>query len=175
MISVNAPAIEVISDPVKGEVHKVVAIRPRVDLRANAPVLVFENEQTKTLEVTLATHSGAISGKLVAEAPEGWSVRIENPDFSLSERIPAVSISVAVTPPKGSSEGSVRFKAIDSRGNTYDVGTRLIDYEHIGRQIILDKAQTKLVRLELETGWKPHSVHRRSGGHGSGFTRTDRL
>ena len=86
-VSVNAPAIQVISDPVKGEVQKVVAIRPRVDLRANAPVLVFENEQTKTLEVTLAAQSGAISGKLVAEAPEGWSAQIEDPDFSLSEAI----------------------------------------------------------------------------------------
>ena len=94
MISLSVPAIERVSDPIKGEVHKIVAIRPELVLEADS----------------------------------------------------------AVTPPKTSSEGLLSFEAVNANGARFELSSRLIDYEHIGRQSILSKAQTKLVRLDLKRG-----------------------
>ncbi len=148
-IRLSTPVIESVSDPIKGEVHRFVAIRPEVVVEARASVLLFEDARSKEIEVSVTSQSGDIRGNLVAEAPAGWKVEIGDSEFALSEKSQDAVIRVSMTPPKQASEGSVGFKAVDSRGKSYGVGSKLIEYEHIGRQPILAKAQTKLVRLEL--------------------------
>ncbi len=149
MIQLATPAIERTSDPVKGEIHKIVAIRPKVVLKPNTSVLLFENARSKQIEVKVTGHSGDIRGTLVAEAPMGWRIEIGNPEFALTDREPVRVMSLTVVPPEEPSEGSVWFKVVDSDGKSFDVSSNLIEYEHIGRQPILEKARTKLTRLEL--------------------------
>jgi LmbE family N-acetylglucosaminyl deacetylase len=151
-IPLSVPGIERVSDPIKGEVHKIVAIRPELVLAADSAVTLFEDTQSKRIEVTVTSNLGDQSGSLKATVPNGWTVEIENPEFVLTDRSPSASIGVTVTPPKNGAEGVLSFHAINDKGGRFELGSQLIDYEHIGRQAILSKVQTKLVRLDLKRG-----------------------
>lgn len=148
-IALSAPVIERLSDPIKGEVHHIVSIRPEVVLQPNATVLLFENNQAKEVELTITGNSGIFSGKLVADAPKGWKVNIAEPEISFKQRDTQLVRTAKITPPKNASEGSVFFKVVADDGNIFNQRSNQIEYEHIGRQPIMAKAATKLTRLEL--------------------------
>ncbi|MCB1120625.1 MAG: hypothetical protein KJT03_03680, partial [Verrucomicrobiae bacterium] len=148
-IQLTTPAIEVVSDPVKGEVHHQVNIRPKLVLEPDAGVLLFEDNRAKPVKVSITANTAAISGKLVADAPKGWSVDIAEPQVALAEAGSVAERTVLITPPGKAAEGSIFFKVISTSGNTYDQRSNLIDYEHVGRLALLAKAETKLTRLDL--------------------------
>jgi LmbE family N-acetylglucosaminyl deacetylase len=148
-IELTTPAIERLSDPIKGEVHHIVSIRPEVVLKPNASVMLFENAASKEIEVTVTSNSGEFSGKLVAEAPKGWSVDIANPQVSFSDRDSVRVMKAVIKPPSKASEGIVFFKIVGANGKNYPMSSNQIEYEHIGRQPIMARARTKLTRLDL--------------------------
>lgn len=150
MIPLSVPAIERLSDPIKGEVHKIVAIRPELVLKVDSTVTLFEDTKPKRIEVSVTSNVGDQSGSLIATAPRGWTVKVENPGFALTEREPSASIAIRVTPPEASSEGLLSFHAVNTDGTRFELSSHLIEYEHVGRQSILSKTQTKLVRLDLK-------------------------
>ena len=148
-IILTTPAIERISDPIKGEVHHIVSIRPEVVLNPNASVLLFENAESKQIDVTITGNAENISGKLVAEAPRGWSVSIADSDISISNKETVQVLTATVKPPARASEGNLFFKFVGANGKSYPMSSNQIEYEHIGRQPILTRARTKLTRLDL--------------------------
>ncbi len=150
VIPLSVPAIERVSDPIKGEVHKIVAIRPELVLAADSAVTLFEDTKPKWIEVSVTSNVGDQSGSLNVIAPNGWTIEVENPDFALTKRNPSAVIGVTVTPPEEGSEGLLSFHATNAKGARFELGSQPIDYEHIGRQAILSKVQTKLVRLDLK-------------------------
>lgn len=152
LISLEAPVIDVVSDPVKGEIHERVVIRPEITLSPNNSVLLFEDRQSKEIEVIVTSHIDRASGVLKAEGPRGWKIEIEEPKFDLSESDATRSIAIKVTPPALASVGSIAFTAVDESGKVFDSSSKEIFYEHIGRQPILKRAVTRVTRLELARG-----------------------
>lgn len=152
LIRLNAPVIQVISDPVEGEVHETVFIRPEVSVDPGDSILLFESAQPKRTEVIVEANVADFKGRLTAAAPEGWKVKIDQPEFELKEAGAVRKIHVEVTPPKMASEGSVRFKVVDAANIVHDSSYKEIYYEHIGRQPILERAATKVARLDLARG-----------------------
>lgn len=151
-IELTTPVIQRLSDPVKGEVHHIVSIRPAIVLKPAASVLLFESGEVKQIEVHVTGNSPGVGGRLEATAPDGWSVKIADPQVSIKE-IGAEQILIAVIhPPSGASEGTILFSVQANDGNVYSQRSNQIDYEHIGRQPILAKAATKVTRLDLKRG-----------------------
>lgn len=148
-IYLSTPAIEVVSDPVHGEVHHSVAVRPQVILRPNTSVLLFETFDSKTIDLEISSNSGAFRGTVMAEVPSGWKVGIKAPEVHLTPGNPSV-VSLSITPPDNPSEGYIHFKVIRSDGKIFDQSANLIEYDHIGRQPMLTPAKTKLTRLDLK-------------------------
>jgi len=149
-IQLETPVIQKVSDPIKGEVHHRVSIRPAVVLQPDASVLLFENNDPKMVELSVTGNSDKFSGQLIADAPKGWKVNIGNPDVSFKARDSELTRTATIAPPAGASEGTVYFKIQSEDGKTYGMRSNLIDYDHIGRQPIMAKAATKLTRLDLK-------------------------
>lgn len=152
VITLATEGIQKISDPVKGEVHKTVTIRPQVELAASTSLLLFEDTKSKQVELIVSSNMNGATGTLVGEAPSGWTVSIESPDVRLSSRAEVYTTVVTIDPPEDATEGTVAFRFVDSQGKSYSVGTKPIEYEHIGYQPVLVEAVTKLVRLDLKRG-----------------------
>lgn len=148
-IELTTPAIQVVSDPVKGEVHYPVAIRPEFVLHPDASVLVFQDGTAKDIHLTLTSNVETFAGTLNAAAPAGWTVNIEDPRVSFSDKESSQVVNVSVTPPANASEASVSFSVVSEGGKEFKLDSKSIYYEHIGRHSILSKATTKLVRLDL--------------------------
>ena len=151
-VTLNVPVVQVVSDPVKGEVHEQVVIRPEVTLSPENSILLFENSQAKEIEVLVQSNVEAVVGKLTAEGPQGWKISITQPEFELEDVQSSQRIRVQLTPPATASEGKIVFKVINESGKEFDSSYREIFYEHIGRQPILNRAVTKVTRLDLGRG-----------------------
>jgi len=152
LIRLVSPVIQVLSDPVEGEVHETVFIRPEVSVVPDDSILLFENAQPKRMEVVVEANVANVKGRLTAEAPEGWKVKIDQPEFELEEAGATRKIDVSLFPPETASEGRVHFKGVDAEGGVHDSSYKEIYYGHIGRQPILEKAATKVARLDLARG-----------------------
>jgi LmbE family N-acetylglucosaminyl deacetylase len=146
------PVIQRVSDPVKGEVHRIVSIRPKVVLEPDASVMLFESDCSKEIEVRVSGNSGTFSGRLEAQAPKGWTVGIPEPNVYLTNQKPEQALIASITPPANASEGTVLFHVVGDDGKSYAMRSNQIEYEHIGRQPLLKKAATKLTRLDLKRG-----------------------
>ncbi len=149
-IELTTPVIQRVSDPVKGEVHHLVSVRPKVVLEPSAAVLLFEGTQSKQVELTVTANTGGVSGNLLADAPRGWSVEIDDARLEFPQGDSAQTRLAKITPPAGASEGTIQFRFNTSGGETFDYRSNQIEYEHIGRQPILARAATKVTRLDLK-------------------------
>lgn len=148
-VSLNVPVVQVISDPVKGEVHEQVVIRPEVTVSPDNSILLFENARAKEIEVLLQSNVERAVGKLTAVGPRDWKIHIAQPKYELKTEGETHRIRVSVTPPAAASEGKIVFKAVSDSGKEFDSSYKEIFYEHIGRQPILNRAVTKVTRLDL--------------------------
>ncbi|MCH6257627.1 PIG-L family deacetylase [Puniceicoccaceae bacterium K14] len=149
LIELRTPAIQVVSDPVKGEVHFPVSIRPEFVLHADASVLVFQDGTPKEIDLTLTSNVDDFNGTLQMEVSKDWVVDIENAAVSIPQKETSQVVTVKVTPPAGASEANVTFSVLSDSGKRFDLDSKNIEYEHIGRHAILSQAKTKLVRLDL--------------------------
>lgn len=151
-VVLNVPVVQVVSDPVKGEVHELVVIRPEITVSPDNSILLFENAGEKEIEILVQSNVATATGKLTAEVPEGWEIDIAQPDFELKSEQDGHRIRVRVTPPSNASEGNIVFKVVDSSGKVFESSYKEIFYEHIGRHPILNQAVTKVTRLDLARG-----------------------
>ena len=149
-VELSTPVIQRVSDPVKGEVHHRVSIRPKAVLKPDATVMLFETNNGKAVELTVSANAGRLSGTLIAEAPEGWSVDFDQSEVSITGANSEQTRIATIHPPANASEGTIYFKLRTENGETYDLRSNQIEYDHVGRQPILAKAATKVTRLDLK-------------------------
>ncbi len=151
-INLDTGLIQVISDPVEGEVRRPVAIRPEITISPIASLSLFPDSDNKTLEVSIGSNAGDFKGMLEANGPDGWGIEIENPEVALDSRISETTARIRVTPPSHASEGFVEFAVVSEEGKRYSTDSKDIEYDHIGTHPLLFPSRTKLTRLELERG-----------------------
>ncbi len=152
LIRLNVPVVQVLSDPVEGEVRENVVVRPEIAVAPGDSILLFENAQAKDVEVVVRSQAGRSEGRLVAAAPEGWKVEVDQPSFELAEAGDSQTLTAWVIPPGKAAEGAVVFSAVDASDRRFDSSFKEIHYPHIGRHPILSRAATKVARLDLARG-----------------------
>jgi len=137
------------TDPVKGEVFQPFEIVPAVSAKFKEQVLIFPNENTKTLNLVLTSEKENISGSLKLQVPDSWKVSPENLDFDIQGKGASKTFSFSVTPPKDAKESEIK-PLVTIHGEEYSDEIVTIDYDHIPFQTLVMPAKAKLVKLNIE-------------------------
>ncbi len=147
-ITYQIPVVHKSTDPVKGEIFQPLAITPPLAINFHDKVQVFADETSRPLKVTLKSGRQNVSGTLMIEAPEGWSIVPEQISFELTQKGEEQEQEFTITPPIVSGEGKIRALAL-VEGKTYNMEQVTIRYEHIPNQLLLPEAAAKVVKLDI--------------------------
>ena len=136
------------TDAVKGEVYRPFELTPPVFTNIAEKVYVF-TDQAKTIDVVLKAGKKNVKGALQLFHPKTWKVEPATIDFNMALKGEEQVFTFTVTPPAGQEEGMVvPIAKVD--GVDYKKGLELIEYDHIPTQMIFQKAEAKIVKIDLK-------------------------
>jgi LmbE family N-acetylglucosaminyl deacetylase len=128
------------------------AAPPRSKTPAPAPATARSNSADREIRVTVVNDTlAAVDTVARLELPEGWTstppeqpVKLERPDESQTVRF-------MVRPTPGAATGEYKVKAVvGANGQTFDRGYQVIEYPHISRYHIYDKAEATLKVIDVK-------------------------
>ncbi len=136
-------------DPIAGEVREEIVIAPPVFANFADPVLIFPDEEARTVKLRITASTGPIKGDVRLSAPKDWAVSPASIPVDLKNANAEAGVEFSVRPPEKPGEGVL--KAIVSvDGKDYSFGRERIAYPHIGVQILMPPAESKLVRVDVQ-------------------------
>lgn len=137
------------TDPVKGEQYRPFEIVPPVVMTVSNSVLIFNTNEPKSVDVIAkSTVDESIAGKLALDLPQGWKSEPSSYEFKLDKRDEEVTKTFKVMPPVTESTGTLSSVATVN-GQQFDQHIETINYDHIPTQTLLEKAESKLVRIDI--------------------------
>jgi LmbE family N-acetylglucosaminyl deacetylase len=168
-VPINSPALEVVfeltvqgtklrltrgvtykaTDPVKGEVYRPFEVLPPATVNLSEKVYVFSGTGSKTIQLRIKAHTRNVKGKLVLTAGEGWTVAVNNPDFSLKEKGEEQTITATLTPTAKAKDGRLTA-ALKIGENTFTKSLKRIEYDHIPYQFLLSYAEANVINIDLK-------------------------
>ncbi|WP_027391647.1 PIG-L family deacetylase [Aquimarina latercula] len=137
------------NDPVKGEVYKPFEIIPTVSASIKDKVIIYANNPSKQIPVTLKSSEPNIKGTISLKRPEGWKVSPEKIDFKLAQKGEEKTVIFTLTAPQNQSEGYISPQ-VNINGKTYSDEIVNINYDHIPYQTVVLPSETKVVRLDIK-------------------------
>lgn len=138
------------TDPVAGEVYQPFEITPPVFVNIAEPVYIFTGDAAQEINLRLKSGRADVAGQVSLELPQGWRSEPASIDFGLELKGAEQTVSFKLFPPADASEGQVLPKVKLSDGKVYDRSIVSIAYDHIPTQTILQKAASRIVKLDLE-------------------------
>lgn len=148
-IKVNVPVVFKRTDPVDGEITEPLTIGPPVMVNVSAGVLVFGDNEPKSVDVRVIAGKKNCIGSVSIEAPSGWIINPKESGFNLIQKGEEQLFTFTITPPANASEGYIAAKATVD-GKTYQKGLSVIDYDHIPKQTLYPDSKVKVVRVDLK-------------------------
>lgn len=150
-ISIDKDVVYRYSKSDKGELYEPFEILPKATTKLKEKVLLFADNESKSISVIVKSGAKNVNGKLSLEAPEGWQVSPSFIDVSIEQKGEEQTYDFKVLPSKNESEGKLKaIVTID--GIKYDKELVEINYSHIPKQSILLNSETKVVRLNIQKG-----------------------
>ncbi|MDW3192615.1 MAG: PIG-L family deacetylase [Cytophagales bacterium] len=146
----NVPIVYKRNDPVDGETYRPIAITPPVMVNMESEVLVFGDNQSRPIAVTVTSGRVNTTGRLQLDLPKGWSSKPEFQDFDLSIKGEEQIFTFSITPPKKANVNFVSASATLSDDSKWNKGINVIAYDHIPTQTTFPESRVKLVKLDLE-------------------------
>ena len=136
------------NDRVKGEFYRPFVITPPVMAHIREGVLVFPDNNPKTIHVVVTAGKGSIRGKVKLNLPAGWKSSPAEAIYDLKEKNAEAVFPFQVLPPTSPEEAYIGVEA-EWEGKIYDRGLKVIDYDHIPIQTVFPKSNTKVTRVNL--------------------------
>lgn len=143
------PLVYKATDPVKGEVYRPFEVLPPATVNISEKVFVYSATTSKTILFTIRANANGVKGTLQLNAPEGWEIKIKNPDFSIANKNEEAILEATVTPGKNAVDGKLNA-AVKIGENIYSKSIQRIEYDHIPYQFILGNAECKLIKIDLK-------------------------
>lgn len=150
---VNDAVVEVIDDPIRGELRRPLQVVPPVTLSFPQELELFAPGSTRTVAVEVAASRGQVAGSLQLELPTGWTAQPASQAFTLPESGSRARHAFTVTAPRQSATGTLGVRAVVD-GASFRTTRIDIRYEHIPAQLLQPPAQAKVVSLKLATKGK---------------------
>ena len=145
---IDGEPVQVIGDPVKGEIRRRLEVIPPVSLRFPEDLALFAPGSTRTVVIEVISARAGATGALQLEAPAGWQVSPATQPFSLTNYNETARFTFTVTAPKNSATARIlATAAIDvQRYHNRHVEIR---YDHIPPQLLQPPARLKALSLDL--------------------------
>ncbi|MGJ8666215.1 MAG: PIG-L family deacetylase [Patiriisocius sp.] len=137
------------NDPVDGEVYRPLQVLPEATSSIAEKVLIFADENSKVIPVTVRAGKDNVSGTVLLNAPNGWNVNPASQVFSLERSGESTTVNFTITPPKNQSEGLLK-PVVQVGDSYYDKELVLMDYDHIPYQSVLLPSEAKVARISIE-------------------------
>jgi len=137
------------SDRVKGEVYRPFVITPPVMADIKESVLIFPDNEPKTVTVVVKSGRSDVKGVVKLNLPNGWKSNPAQVNYDLENKNQELSVSFSVLPPENADEAYLGVIATYN-GKNYDRGLKTIEYDHIPVQTIFPKSNTKVVRVDIQ-------------------------
>lgn len=134
-------------EPDRGELVRPVYVVPRISVQAPERVLIFPNSEKRALEIAL---QGSGTGDMGLVTPPGWKVQPISANFSLSATAPQTVLRFQVSPLGRESQAAAIAEAKTPEG-VFNLEKQEILYPHIPPQILLRRAEIKLVRADIRS------------------------
>ncbi len=138
------------NDNVKGEMYNYLDIVPEVTTSILNKVALFNNGNNKSIAVKIKSGKDNIKGNLQLDLPENWIVFPKSIPFNLDKKGTEQIVHFEVTPPEESSEVIAKSIAIINN-KKYSTNQVIIGYNHITKQQVLEPAEAKFIKLDLQT------------------------
>ncbi len=136
------------NDRVKGEFYRPFVITPPVMANIKEGVLVFPDNEPKTVNVVVTAGKAGVKGQVKLNLPDGWKSSPAQVEYDLKEKNAEAIYQFQVLPPVEPQEAYIGVQA-EYRGQVYDRGLKVINYDHIPIQTIFPKSNTKVTRVNL--------------------------
>ncbi|MCO6360799.1 PIG-L family deacetylase [Roseivirga pacifica] len=148
-VSFTTPIVYKTNDRVDGEVYRPFVVTPPVFVNTQQSVLIFPDNETKQIDVTVIAGTNDVSGQVSLNLPDGWKVSPASVDYAIANKGGEFRAEFQVLPPAGASEGFAKAQ-VTYEGQTYNKGLKVIDYGYIPTQTIFPDSQAKVVKLDLK-------------------------
>lgn len=142
------------NDAVIGEVYRPLEIVPEITSSFKEKVIIFSDDQSKNVEISIRAGKDSLSGKLQLIAPENWKIEPENVTFNLNRKGETRNFTFTVIPPKKQEEAFLKSEIVldnfSGETNLFDQELISISYNHIPHKNVLLPSETKIVKLDLQ-------------------------
>lgn len=141
--------VQIIRDPVKGEIRLALKAIPSVSLNFTENLLLLAPGESHAVEVALTAARPSLSGSLHLETPAGWIISPAKQPFQLATAGDRARVTFTVTAP--ASATTVQLTAVaDIGGVSFRNRRKEITYDHIPPQLLQPAAQLKAIAIKLE-------------------------
>lgn len=141
------------NSPENGETYRPFVVLPDVVVSFADEVLVFADNNPKEIAVKVKALGDNTKGSVSVETLKGWTIQPKEIAFDIHKKGEESLAKFTLTPPKNA-ESAVLKAIAKANGQTFDQKLIEIDYDHIPKQSILKKAESKSVRLDLKRSKK---------------------
>ena len=145
-IDFKRPLVFKWNDPVKGEQNKNWIVCPKVTANIDQKVMIFSDETTQKISVTVVAHSANQKGEIKIIHPQGWKV-IGPSEYSLKKVDEELLLEYFISSNKSAKSGNLKVQINDLDAHAINT----IDYDHIPEQRWFPKSELQLVHLNLNT------------------------
>lgn len=142
------------TDRVKGESYRPLNVVPALVSAFNDPVVIFDNGATKTIGLEILSNTDVEAATIKLDIPPQWKSVPSQINLKNLKSGSTHSVEFSVTPPKNDHSEVQIGAVIVSNGREYKLSMQTIAYDHIPYQVMLPKAETKAVNLNVNVGAK---------------------
>ncbi len=147
--SFDVPVVYKWNDPVDGEQYRPFCIAPPVFVNIAEAVYIFPSQESKEIELTVKAGRAGIAGALTLDLPDGWQSAPAKHDIALKQKHEEAKYVFKILPPEKQSVGDVKA-LISVDGQTYDYSLQIVEYDHIPTQMLLPRASSRVVKIDIE-------------------------
>ncbi len=160
-LTYRIPVVYRTGNPAKGEVYRPVELTPSVFVNLVEKVYVFHENESKDVSFIVKAGADNVAGILKPKVGKGWKIEPEALDFNLKLKGEEKVLTYKLLPPPNESEAILTAQVLmlpkmAVRDNNVEYqpvltkSVRLIEYDHIPTQTVLQPAEAKVVKLNIE-------------------------
>ena len=152
-ITFESPVLYKYTDPVQGEIYQPLAIGPPITATLSEKAFVFAGNTAKAIQVNLRSYRDNSSGKIIPQAPPGWTVSPTSVDINLAKKGDEQAVEFVITPSGTVNSGTISLH-VQTGTQTFNQGLKIVAYNHIPMQTLFPLAEARAEKIDLKIAGK---------------------